>query len=822
MAARGPISSHNIAGRNGRTAGWRYNPPCFKSELDREAGRRDQRRKDVRFMRARALQLRWLFIDEVSMVSAELLARLELRCREIVRDLSATKYDGQDGQARCFGGLNVCFSGDLWQLPPPGGTFLGEVPWAMITQAASKKLALTIRGQELVWARWGDGVQGVTELTRCERTHDPWLQELQAELRSGTLSDHNHRFLHGYATNVPGSFCQGVVQCQQPNCKRMWQDKAAAEVIHAKGCGICRTERGSKALVLQDDPEAASVRDAEAILPTNAVKYHVNKIRAVEWAKQHGESLRHAIAQDRISAAALREKPDLQAEKVEWLQRHDQDCGSLYGILPLCVGMPVRATDHLDRNRGILRGCRGVVVGWAPEADTDVTTGIWNTLPAAIYVRFQTSVAWTIPPLEQANVYPVAAQRKQWHLDRHRKNPMLRITRRQFPLAPAFAITAHAAQGQTVHTKIVADLAIGQHGDPLTAYVAVTRVTGRNNLAILRPFDASPFQKGQRLGRDLLLRAWRGEQLDWEHLRQKCLEEKTCAECYAAKRKTEFSVGQWKRSDGRRICKECVQRHVDAGGPWQCSQCSIWRAPSEYGREHQRPQATFYRVCITCDARKQCFICHESKDSTAFAEAAWATRRAARRICKACGCRVRGCWTCRACRQRLPKANVRNYMRGRTKEDQNGTQVCDVCRQQKRRKRTAIAARLFLQERRRKVRRQAVMAEVRAEIALRRVAPTMQQQTSPKNPIEARGRATERKEYECPYCQAKTYSSVRTGNVHAAGHCGKQFRVRNGVVARSFTHAPAVARKSAQRRPLEEYESNTRSLMGKCVQQLFG
>ena len=32
--------------------------------------------------------------------------------------------------------------------------------------------------------------------------------------------------------------------------------------------------------------------------------------------------------------------------------------------LPLCVGMPVAATDHLDRERGILRGCPGEVVGW--------------------------------------------------------------------------------------------------------------------------------------------------------------------------------------------------------------------------------------------------------------------------------------------------------------------------------------------------------------------------------------------------------------------------------------------------------------------------
>ena len=76
---------------------------------------------------ATTLQWRWLFIDEISMVSAELLARLELRCRELVRDISARKFASNRGEARCFGGLNVCFSGDLWQLPPPRGTFVGEV-----------------------------------------------------------------------------------------------------------------------------------------------------------------------------------------------------------------------------------------------------------------------------------------------------------------------------------------------------------------------------------------------------------------------------------------------------------------------------------------------------------------------------------------------------------------------------------------------------------------------------------------------------------------------------------------------------------------------
>ena len=154
--------------------------------------------------------------------------------------------------------------------------------------------------------------------------------------------------------------------------------------------------------------------------------------------------------------------------------------------------------------------------------------------------------------------------------------------------------------------------------------------------------------------------------------------------------------------------------------------------------------------------------------------------------------KARGYWTCRACRQRLPKANFRNYMRGRTKEDQDGTQVCDNCRQQKLRKRTAIAARLFLHERRRKVRRQDVIAEVRAEIARCRVAPTTQQQTSPKNPIVEARTATQRKntqalmdptpairrrkiEYQCPYCHASACSTVRNGTVHGQGIVANSF-----------------------------------------------
>ena len=59
------------------------------------------------------------------------------------------------------------------------------------------------------------------------------------------------------------------------------------------------------------------------------------------------------------------------------------------------------------------------------------------------------------------------------------------------------------------------------------------------------------------------------------------------------------------------------------------------------------------------------------------------------------------------------------------------------------------------------------------------------------SPTHARGPTQEpRKEtpamlaYKCPHCQAHIQSTVRDGKVHVHGHCGRQFRVRNGVVSR--------------------------------------
>ena len=493
---------------------------------------------------AKAVQWRWLIIDEISMVSAELLARMDLRCRELVRDLAQSKYAPGSAHAQPFGGLNVLVAGDLWQLPPPRGTFLGEVP------------------------------------------------RLAAGTRLG------------------------------------------------------------------------------------------NKLRALDWARQHRQEVKYAIAKDTISSRALQEKPDLGKDKLTWLQRHDQDCGGLYGVLPLCIGMPVTATDHLDRRRGILKGCPGTVVGWswheAAGTEAGSTTHIWNQLPTCVFVRFQTKSQWRVQGLATDNVFPVTLQRQAWHLDKGRKRPMLRVVRRQFPLAPGFATTAHAAQGQTYAEGAVTDMQIGEGGDPLTAYIAVTRVKDRHGLHIYRPFDAAPYQKGRSVGRALLLQAWRGESIDWATLRARHREEEVCCECHESKPKSGYSAGQWKRDADARVCRECVRNYAANNTPWQCKSCKAWKQEDAFATMYARPQCTFYRVCQTCEAQKRCYKCGTAKPESAFGAAAWKGRNADRRVCRDCAVKVKGAWRCAVCAERKARHDFSAWSRQRA-APQNGTQRCNAC-----------------------------------------------------------------------------------------------------------------------------------------------
>jgi hypothetical protein len=126
------------------------------------------------------LQLRWLIIDEISMVSARLLADVDLKLRSYVRAADPFAHNANSA-LRPFAGVDVLFSGDCWQLPPSDGGYLGEIPHELIENSRKYDPASPVisHGQSLLWSGAKTGVQDVTELTTCERTADEWLRSVQ-------------------------------------------------------------------------------------------------------------------------------------------------------------------------------------------------------------------------------------------------------------------------------------------------------------------------------------------------------------------------------------------------------------------------------------------------------------------------------------------------------------------------------------------------------------------------------------------------------------------------------------------------------------------
>ena len=305
---------------------------------------------------------------------------------------------------------------------------------------------------------------------------------------------------------------------------------------------------------------------------------------------------------------------------------------------------------------------------------------LWNNLPKVVYVKFDTTHPFQIDGLSEPNVYPVCATQRTWFLDSKRARPRLRIRRTQFPLAPGFAITAHVAQGQTILEGVLTDLCLGPGANPFTAYVAFTRIIGREWLLILRPFPAAPFQKGIGLGRDLLLRHLRGDPIHWKALLEKFCEERSCSTCNERKQSCAFTAGQWKRDDKDRVCRECTQHYADAGTPWQCNVCKQWHVEDNFPMKHRQRQCSFYRVCLTCEVKKACAMCKVPKPESDFGPAAWKARHADRRICQACAVRIRGSWICSHCSNRVPKEDFSVWL-GRRAHTHNGTQTCNQCLQ---------------------------------------------------------------------------------------------------------------------------------------------
>lgn len=143
--------------------------------------------------------------------------------------------------------------------------------------------------------------------------------------------------------------------------------------------------------------------------------------------------------------------------------------------------MPVIVSQNFDVAGGIVNGSIGTLN--KIRYCTDHHTGDRKLLSCV--VRIEGSDAIQMPHLEPFQ-FPVLEDTVDMNFTHPDTKRHVTIKRCQVPIEPAFALTAHKAQGQTFH-HVVLDLESCKGTE--SPYVMLSRARSLDGVLILRPFD---------------------------------------------------------------------------------------------------------------------------------------------------------------------------------------------------------------------------------------------------------------------------------------------------------------------------------------------
>ena len=367
----------------------------------------------------RSLTQRWqhkriLRIDEISMVSAELLARTESTARTAKQKLF-----------RPWGDLLVDLSGDIQQLPPVRQrSILADPRPAPASSSITRSDTsppdpqLAERGREL----WLD-VKSVIFLNYSRRCSGPLADVLRDMRDSTTLSDASWNALQQRLLSHPNA-------------------TAARAQVRA---GMF-SDRSCRAGVLRHD-----------------VRVSLCRHRELQHATTAGSPLFVSVAADRCieksCPGALTQKDYLNILRISSLTTTKQ----LQGFLFLYVGMTVVLEERLSQKLQLVRGCPckiAQILFDIREPDTDqAPPGEFHVLqfvPEALLLRVE-DVAWKKHPILEPGCFYLPARRRSWTTSLPGSaTTTVSVERLQLPVTNDAAATAYNLQGQTIPRGIFA------------------------------------------------------------------------------------------------------------------------------------------------------------------------------------------------------------------------------------------------------------------------------------------------------------------------------------------------------------------------------
>ena len=236
-----------------------------------------------------------------------------------------------------------------------------------------------------------------------------------------------------------------------------------------------------------------------------------------------GRSPTVVIARDTIKAKKHIDLPDLTRRL---LALPDNKTEHLPGYLPLIPGMPVLLQENIACELGLSNGTRGVfrelVYDYTSELTNGSDEGVFTT--DTVFVRNVQYALVEIPKSKinkldslDSLIIPIPSVEKTFDVNLEKlyadKGPIMKmfkdkklkttisVKRKTLPLIPAYSITTHKSQGQTLF-KIIIDLNMPPGMvEVASAYVPLSRVQQLTDLIILQDVSITALQvkpsKGQ-------------------------------------------------------------------------------------------------------------------------------------------------------------------------------------------------------------------------------------------------------------------------------------------------------------------------------------
>ncbi|KAF5325600.1 hypothetical protein D9611_000598 [Ephemerocybe angulata] len=380
-------------------------------------------------------RVKYLIIDEVSMISAQFMATISSR-------MKVAKCESPSDSAKPFGNVNMIFLGDFLQLPPP--TQLSVYSWKLVRaptfmQARNNDGLDAISGAYL----WRLVSQVVTLKLAKRHEGDPTLTDILDRIRNNSCLENDGRPVVINGTSL---------------VEHLRQRDMAYVFAHSPG-------------------ELALFQDAPVVVGTKKVRDEVNALMLVSHARRldqvpHMYHAADTIAGKRVTTPAAGALWNLSSTITK----------DSFGILPMFIGMRVMVTENVSLRYRVVNGAEGVVTGFRYSEDNH------RRYLEVVYVRIESKGGKiSVPGLESgvAAIFPSSSS--VIHTIRHNGTVSKSFRRNQVPLIPAYSYTHYKSQGRTL-THAIVDL-VSARGQGI--YVMLSRVTTLKGLLILRWFPQS-------------------------------------------------------------------------------------------------------------------------------------------------------------------------------------------------------------------------------------------------------------------------------------------------------------------------------------------